>query len=428
MKTIRHIFKACSLAALSTSGALAVAAPQPPSAPPQYWPGFHVTFPAKRTGFGGSSGGSPAHTQGSSGGSASHSRLPLWSYYRQNSRDPYSYPGFAVGADPFHEGGNSQIRTYIVPVVIKTHTVGTGFTRDTDGNIIGMTAAAGDTIFDPTQPDTNCLGSSNNVPITLVRQSPLFQEKRWKFGDTPVGNTQYIDAFQRASFWRALGDNRDNYHVRFSPIQVLAPVVLDVPPDLGTTFPQYSPSLTPCGPAALVDINYFDQWLDTVVIPALGSQGVDPNSLPIFVAGNVVWSNGGPPAFAPVAAGYHSFSSLSTIQTYAVAEFGTENFWTWPDTFTLSHELAEWVNDPYGNNPTPAWGESGQVAGCQDNFEVGDPLTGTFMPPAVGANGFPYSLQELAFFSWFFGGPSLGVNGWFSNNATFLTDAGPVCH
>jgi hypothetical protein len=51
---------------------------------------------------------------------------------------------------------------------------------------------------------------------------------------------------------------------------------------------------------------------------------------------------------------------------------------TGSDTVILSHELAEWVNDPFVNNPTPAWGNTGQVVGaCQNNLEVGDPLTGT---------------------------------------------------
>jgi len=43
-------------------------------------------------------------------------------------------------------------------------------------------------------------------------------------------------------------------------------------------------------------------------------------------------------------------------------------------------------------------------------------------------NGFTYHMQELAFFSWFYGAPSVGVNGCFSDNAKFLHDAGPVCH
>jgi len=83
--------------------------------------------------------------------------------------------------------------------------------------------------------------------------------------------------------------------------------------------------------------------------------------------------------------------------------------------------------DPFGNNPTPAWGHTGQASGCQNNLEVGDPLSGTDIPPVKGANGFTYHLQELAFFSWFYGAPSIAANDWFSDNNTFTTDAGPVC-
>ena len=78
-------------------------------------------------------------------------------------------------------------------------------------------------------------------------------------------------------------------------------------------------------------------------------------------------------------------------------------------------------------NPTPAWGHIGQVNFCQDNLEVADPLTGTNISPIVGKNGFTYHLQELAFFSWFYSSPSIGLHGWFSNNGTFMTDAGPPC-
>jgi hypothetical protein len=51
-------------------------------------------------------------------------------------------------------------------------------------------------------------------------------------------------------------------------------------------------------------------------------------------------------------------------------------------------------------------------------------------PPFVAASNqerFTYHLQELAFFSWFFGNPWLGIHGWDSDNGTFLTDAGPPC-
>jgi hypothetical protein len=89
--------------------------------------------------------------------------------------------------------------------------------------------------------------------------------------------------------------------------------------------------------------------------------------------------------------------------------------------------VGEWANDPFGHNLTPAWGHTGQVAACQANLEVGDPLSGTLAPIFNRKNGFTYHMQELAFFSWFYGAPSLGVSNWFSNNGTFLKDAGPVC-
>jgi hypothetical protein len=97
------------------------------------------------------------------------------------------------------------------------------------------------------------------------------------------------------------------------------------------------------------------------------------------------------------------------------------------DTAIASHEVAEWMNDPFTINPTPPWGHVGQQSGCQNNLEVGDPLTGTEAPRIVMPNGFTYHLQELAFFSWFFGAPSIAINGWYSDNGTFLTDAGPPC-
>jgi hypothetical protein len=99
------------------------------------------------------------------------------------------------------------------------------------------------------------------------------------------------------------------------------------------------------------------------------------------------------------------------------------------DVSTLSHEIGEAINDPTGNNPTPLWGNIGQVlGGCpgpggQNALEVGDPLSGTNLPAITGANGFTYHVQELAFFSWFYGGTSLGAGGKFSSNGTFKGDA-----
>src|SRR5207302_831672 len=81
------------------------------------------------------------------------------------------------------------------------------------------------------------------------------------------------------------------------------------------------------------------------------------------------------------------------------------------DTTAISHEVSEWMDDPLGTNPTPPWGGIGQVPGCMNNLEVADPLTGTGFPNVTMPNGYTYHLQELAFFSWFFGAPSMRAGG-----------------
>jgi hypothetical protein len=162
---------------------------------------------------------------------------------------------------------------------------------------------------------------------------------------------------------------------------------------------------------------------------------VNPTTFPMFATHNVVECeafaagvNCGTlaPNTACCILGFHDVNGQQTIGT---ADFDTGIFVdSVPDVSDMSHEVGEWMNDPLGNNPTPLWGNVGQVAGCQGNLEVGDPLSGTLAPPIFNPeNGFTYHMQELAFFSWFYGAPSVGIHGWFSDNDTFTHDAGPVC-
>ena len=76
-----------------------------------------------------------------------------------------------------------------------------------------------------------------------------------------------------------------------------------------------------------------------------------------------------------------------------------------------------------GQQPDGA-GNIGQVSGCQANLEVGDPLGGNTL--RMFMNGFTHHPQELAFFSWFYHRkPSLGINGWYSDNDTLESPAAP---
>jgi hypothetical protein len=361
--------------------------------------------------------GAPLQTPGSP-------QLPLWTFDVSSTRDHNNYTGVMVGRSPFGNEKNkvAEIPTQIVPIVITTNLIGTSV--DSSGNI---TTTPGVTNFDPTAPQTACLTPPNDVPLTLYRQSPIIQKADFSFGGTFVGDTIYSDAFQRANFWEYTKGT--DYHVLLRPVTITKPVYINAPTADGLALA--TSALGPpnfCSPLGIIDINWFDAYLDSTVIPSLYAQGVNPGSLPIFLLANTVMASPVTDLDTCCILGYHGTTGLP-IQTYSPQDFDTTGVFG-PnifDTDIAAHEVDEWQDDPYGDNPVPAWGHIGQQPGCQNNLEVGDPLTGTSIPLVTMPNGYSYHLQELTFFSWFFGAPSIGVNGWFSDNDTFTTDAGPPC-
>jgi hypothetical protein len=396
---------------------------------------------AARSSQHGSGGGSDIFTQSFPPGSIFvGNSLPFWTFNVQGSRDGDHHLGVMVGRDPFRNAGPEQVVTFIVPLVFHTHTIATAI----DPNTLQFSTAPGDTVTDPTRVDNTCLAAPNNVPLTVFQQSPIFNAPPSPFvlNGVNVGATQYVDAFQRANFWGILGKGT-NYHVLLSPVITLPPVIIDVPATAGLALTD--PNLFKaafgfsfCAPMVLVDLNWFDSFINGSVVTQLDFEGVNPGVFPIYMGYNTAFPVGDVTELGNCcAAGYHSATGVPLLtQTYGVVDFDTTGFFapskntgTGPglNSEVPSHEVAEWMNDPYGNNETAPWGETGQVQGCQANLEVGDPLTGNDVNSVTMPNGFNYNLQELAFFSWFFGGPSIGINGWFSDNGTFTTDAGTPC-
>jgi hypothetical protein len=248
----------------------------------------------------------------------------------------------------------------------------------------------------------------------------LFNARRWTFGFTDVGNAQYVDAFQRAMFDRQTrpGGINPGYHVRLALTTL--PTRLVAVPDGA-----WSELNMGCGNGKLgmVDIHWWDVHVRRALLPAMASKGVTGKDLALFVFGNVALFAGSPSSCC--VRGYHSATgSGATFQSYAVAMYDSSGvFGPKGDVATMTHEVAEWVADPSGTNPTKPW-SYGQFAGCQSNLEVGDPLTGVVR--AVAMNGFTYHVQELAFFSWFYHRPrSPSANGWYSNFGTFTAPAKP---
>src|SRR5579863_3316241 len=107
-----------------------------------------------------------------SGAASKTPMLPLFTFNVESDRDDNDYTGVMVGANPFTGGGNkdTHVKTFIVPLVIITNTVGTAF--DPTTGII--TTAPGVTVFDPTQNDNACLAAPNNNPLKLFQHTPIF--------------------------------------------------------------------------------------------------------------------------------------------------------------------------------------------------------------------------------------------------------------
>jgi hypothetical protein len=366
-------------------------------------------------------GSTAASTNGSSG-----IQLPVWNYHVLSSRDGNKYAGLIVGAPPTTMGSAASVKvpTQVIPIKFEFQSVATSV--DLTTGIITTTKGRAES--NPAMPDTACFTGKNDVPLRLLAQSPVFEKADFNFGGTDVGTTQYTDAFQRGEFWSQI--DKSDYHVLLSPVQILPTLTIQVPPDQGLSLPAdiFQPNFSMCGPEGLVNIFF----VDAMIVNAVSQmQGVTPGTFPMFMMYNTAMPIGDPTNLANCCAGgYHSYAVEPTgLQTYSPFDFDVSGFFiaSANDTAIVSHEAAEWMNDPYLINATPPWGNTGQVVGCQANLEVGDPLTGSLAPKMAMPNGYTYSLQELAFFPWFFGAPSQSVNGWFSNNATFLTDAGPPC-
>jgi hypothetical protein len=304
-----------------------------------------------------------------------------------------------IGKSPFVAQSKpvTTIRTFLQPVVIHF--------------------SNGDT-WDPTAGDT-CDATS---ALVRTQKSPLFVAQNWSFGGTSVGSAQYVDAFQRAGFYNQTKPTGINpgYHVKLKLV-TLPKITINVPNASAA-----EETNTGCGNHLLggIDINYWDPLVQSTLLPNMASQGLTLKDFPFFLFGNVVMFDSSPGNCCIL--GYHfSKGSGASFQSYGNGMYDNSGRFSGSgDISALTHEVAEWMDDPNGVNPTKPWGHIGQVSGCQGNLEVGDPLSGTIFNDAL--NGKTYHPQELAFYSWFYHqNPSQGVNGWFSNKGTFTIDANP---
>jgi hypothetical protein len=332
--------------------------------------------------------------------SSAATTIPLWSSSIKVGATTYKYR--MVGKSPFVKQGvpATSVKTVIVPLIFTF--------RNSAHKVIGKS--------DPTKVDTKC--SPKGSALKLVQNSPVFKNvTNFKVGNTLLGTGQYVSLFQRGEFWTKVKTLNPGYKVNLAPVVTTGAISIIVDnPDVFSGLP--------CGTIYGISINAFDSFVQGTLFTTLANRGFGPTTLPLFLTYNVVWTDNG-----CCILGYHSaFDNPhfgNHFQTYSVANYDSSRAFTGTsDISALTHEIGEWMNDPDGVNPTPPWGHTGQVSGCQNNLEVGDPLSGTIKP--ITLNGFTYHVQDMAFFSWFYQQPtSMGDNGWYSLYGTFKTKAKP---
>jgi len=348
--------------------------------------------------------------------------LPLWNYTIQSPLDGKTYPGTMVGSNPFVRGARpSTLSIVVVPLIITMMDSGE--------------------VFDPTNGlPSQCIFNSEppGTPLNLVQNSPIFEPEAFTMNGQNIGTYQYIDAFQRANFWSYTSLTGSGYHNTLSPTYAAA-MNLTIPAANGTTYDASDSG--GCGKYALININYFDAQLKTL-IGNLGA-AANPSKFVLFLTFNSFVGNTGMPedkgeVNVPAGCcvfGYHTANTPiagHNTQTYGFAAWDATNIFPGSeDVSVLAHEVGEWLDDPYVDNLVPPWGNIGQVTGsCYAYLEVGDPLTGVNFPPFTNqGSGYVYHMQELAYYSWFYRqSPSIGAGGAYSNNGTLGTSgAGQLC-
>jgi len=336
--------------------------------------------------------------------SAAAATIPLWSRHITSGGTSYLYS--MVGRNPFvaQTQQTTDIRAVVIPIKLTFQSFGNA-------------------TFDPNQKDPTC--SPAGTASGLVSASPLFNPIAGYPGGTYIGTGEYVDLFQRANYFTQTnsGGINPDYHVNLVYTRAS-----EVPVNVsgGDVVPGT------CGNIGLMDFSTWDNYLQTVLFPALAAATpklAPPTRLAVILLYNVVLYEGTTSNCCIL--GYHSaFNDPAyggAFHTYSSVEFDTNrSFSGVSDTSAMSHEIAEWMDDPSGANPTPSWGNIGQVSGCQANLEVGDPLSGTLDQIYMSSNGYTYHVQDLAFTSWFYRQKnSTGVNGWYSLLGNFLTFSEP---
>ena len=320
--------------------------------------------------------------------------VPHWSSSFTDPTNGVAYPFTMVGSDPGLER-STTVETTIVPLRFQF------VAGAQDVSVLNIPPRN----YFPT-PLAVTMDGADNVADTIA--SPVFTPTNFPIsGDSGV---QFGDAFARAQF----GKVGTGYHVILDEPRVAETVTIQVPESDGVAV------LNPYGVLlGRVDSNWFRERLAAII----DDMNLKPTTLPIFLTDNVVLysdSNyrhcctlgshgaGSPASNAPI-----SLNGKDKIRTFVYAAYITPN--SFPrfgaptaglsDIHALSHEIAEWIDDPFGiNTVQPYKIPTAPPGACGSELEIGDAVAGVWFPVPGNPNaaaGFLWHPQDELFLNWF---------------------------
>jgi hypothetical protein len=332
-------------------------------------------------------------------------------HWHGTTLDPHNgvtYGYNMVGADPNNCSGSAcdvTVEADITPLIV---------------NVGGMTFD-GTSVVQPTLDSPQF--ALNDYGSTPYATGSAANDPRGAGGVLSQGDAgvqlQLEDATMRAQFNKT---GTSSYHVRLHA-NVLPPVTINVPQNQGT--------LLQSGRGVIfadLDIGWWSAQIKNLETKA------DPTHLPIYLTKDVLLFEG-KDVFNCCVIGYHGTNPVGVggasgnsngnapVQTFAWASYVSPGIyarpnggtaWALQDIHALSHEIAEWGDDPFVNNTVEPWlTPTAPQYGCTGILETGDPVvaigfakgTNTFLqgPNPDGtqsADGY-YHPEDEVFLPWF---------------------------
>jgi hypothetical protein len=312
--------------------------------------------------------------------------IPHWFGSTLNPDDGVTYGYNMAGSNPNTCSGSgcaTTIQADVTPLIVNIDGMTFDGTSVLDATLASPQFANND--YGST-PAATAAGAFPNAPAFIRGPGGLLSQ-----GDKGV-QLQLEDATMRAQFNKV--GKKSGYHLMLHP-NVLPAVTINVPQNQGTLIQSGRGVI-----GADINISWWSAQIQNLESTA------DPTHLPIYLTNQVLLFIGSPGNCCVIgyhgtrAAGYGGGSANSNgnaaVQTFAWASWVQPGFyarpaggtdWALQDIHALSHEIAEWADDPFVNNWVEPWlTPTAPQYGCTNILETGDPVVGIGF--AMGTNTF----------------------------------------